>query len=403
MNKDRSDSVFLGRGMTRARLPAHSSIAAAAPARSPASPTAAVLRLQRSVGNRALGRLLAPSRRVLARFAEREHKLIGDTAWRRRGDATGPQFELAPAVKMSYGDAVALGDYFESFDRMKEIAGKSGKSAGTQGELRYVLWVDIWGNREADKMDQWYDKGAKFHREQLNAYFDSGNIGHFPNPVEGDLDRPRRELDVRKDTGGGPLGGGATYRRWHEEALRKASAAGRRRGSLDEAYLTDGFACHFLTDAYSASHITTPRLSIKQYWDSKVPNFDKKLIHWLADKIDHGDWAWYERGGAYPVKGQSIHAEAIAKLLHKLGGFGFGDLVSLVVHDVKRRPRRGGHGWRHTHQTRRRRRPPRRQRASDHGGNAHVRGGHRSGGGEHRGGPGRVHRSVGPRHGCQRV
>jgi hypothetical protein len=298
----------------------------------------AVLRLQQTAGNRAVGRLLARRGRLLGRFAEREHKLIGDTAWRRRGDATGPQFELAPGVKLSYGDAVALGDFFESFDRLKQIAGTPGKSAGTQGELRYVLWVDIWGNPEADKMDRWYDAGAKFHREQLNAYFDSRNIGHFPNPVEGDLGRPRRELDVRKDTGGGPLGGGATYRTWHEAALLKSFAAGRSGGSLDEAYLTDGFACHFLTDAFSASHITTPRLSIKQYWDAKVPNFDKKLIRWLADEIDHGDWAWYERVGAHVPflggPGQSIHAEVVEKLLHKLGGFGFGDLVSLVVHDV---------------------------------------------------------------------
>lgn len=261
--------------------------------------------------------------------------MIGDTAWERRGDATGPQFELARGVTMSYGDAVAIGDYYESFSDLKDIAGKQGKTVGTQGELRYVLWVDIWGKKESDRMGSWYDEWAKFHREQLNAFYDSRNIGHFPNPVEGDLGRPRRELDVRKDTAGGPLGGGATYRKWHEEALRKAVDAGGANSSLDEAYLTDGFACHFLTDAFSASHIKTPRQSIKEYWDAKVPNFDKKLIAWLANMIEHGAWHWYERFGAYIVKGHSIHAEAVEKLRHKLGGFGFGDLVSLVVHDVE--------------------------------------------------------------------
>jgi hypothetical protein len=299
-----------------------------------ASYDADVLHLQRTIGNRAVRRLLETRTRMLARFAEGEHKLIGDTAW-----GSAEQFELAPGVKISFGDAVALGDYFESFDRMRDLAGRPGKGAGTRGELLYVLWVDIWDKPAKAKLGEWYDKSAVFHREQLTSYFDSRNIGHFPNPVEGDLKRPRRELDVRRDKEGDPVGGGATYRKWHEEAVRKAYEAGLhyagvRTEKFDEAVLTDGFACHFLTDAFSASHVTTPRLSIKEYWNKKVPSFDRKIVGWLADKIDHGKWKWYERGGAYLVEGSSIHAAALNKLAHKLTGFGFGDLVSLVVHDV---------------------------------------------------------------------
>jgi hypothetical protein len=47
----------------------------------------------------------------------------------------------------------------------------------------------------------------------------------------------------------------------------------------------DGFACHFLTDAFSGSHARTPRSSIETYWDEKVPNFDRKLVYWLADEV----------------------------------------------------------------------------------------------------------------------
>lgn len=295
---------------------------------------AAILRLQRSVGNRGLSRLVASARRPLARFAEREHKLIGDTAY-----GSEDQLTLAKGLTMSYGDAVALGDFYESFDRMKEIAAIPGIHVGTQGELRYALEVDIRGGRKAEQirkagMNKRWDKYAQYHHEQLDALYDDRNIGHFPNPVEGDLGRPRRELDERKDTGGGPLGAGATYRKWHREALRKAVDAARGGTTLDEAFLTDGFACHFLTDAYSAGHITTPRKSIKDYWDPMVKDFDKKLIRWLTDRIGHGKWHSYERGGAYLVKGQSIEKETLAQLTHKLGGKGFGDLVSLIVHDV---------------------------------------------------------------------
>ena len=323
--------------MVRARATSSRVTARPVTARPVTAPTrgvnAAVLRLQRSVGNRALTRVLATGQRPLARFAEREHKLIGDTAY-----GSEDQLTLAEGLTMSYGDAVALGDFYESFDRMKDIAAIPGIHVGSQAELRYALEVDIRGGRDAEQirkagMNKRWDKYAQYHREQLNSLYDHRNIAHFPNPVEGDLGRSRQELDERKD-GGGPLGGGAAYRKWHREALRKAVEAARSGTPLDEAFLTDGFACHFLTDAYSAGHITTPRKSIKDYWDPMVKDFDKKLARWLTDKIEHGKWHWYERGGAYLVKGQSIGNETLAQLTHKLGGTSFGDLVSLIVHDV---------------------------------------------------------------------
>ena len=40
---------------------------------------------------------------------------------------------------------------------------------------------------------------------------------------------------------------------------------------LGEAIAMDAFACHFLTDTFSASHTRTPRSSIEAYWDKKVP------------------------------------------------------------------------------------------------------------------------------------
>ena len=47
----------------------------------------------------------------------------------------------------------------------------------------------------------------------------------------------------------------------------------------------DAFACHFLTDMFSASHTRTPRSSIEAYWDKKVPGFDELLVKWLADEV----------------------------------------------------------------------------------------------------------------------
>lgn len=327
------------------------------------APAAAVLELQGLAGNRAVSRLCGPVRR-LQRFAETEHKLIGDTAW---GSAEG--FELAPGFEISFGDAVALGDYFGSYDSFQRLAAKPGKGIDTRGEVLFVLWNKIWHadrsaedkeRLEKEKLGKWYDKFAKHNAEQRELTLRNVNISHFPNPLEGDTGRTRQEVDKRKDASGAPLGGGATYRKLHEEAIAKAWEAGThyfgsfgRPADLDEALLRDAFACHFLSDAFSASHINTPRTAIKEYWNRKVPGFDRKLVKWLSQRIP-GHFSSFDRGAAYgfqnlilgffafipPVRGlveqapgSSVETAAREQLSLKMGGVGFGDLISLVVHD----------------------------------------------------------------------
>ena len=73
--------------------------------------------------------------------------------------------ELAPGLTITYGDAVAMGDYFGSFKSMQDLARIPGKGIGTRGEVMYVLWAKIWGN----KKDNWdfYDTNAKRRANQL--------------------------------------------------------------------------------------------------------------------------------------------------------------------------------------------------------------------------------------------
>jgi hypothetical protein len=322
-------------------------------------------------GNRAVTSLAFGGRRRLQRFNETEHKLIGDTAW---GSEEG--FELAPGFRISFGDAVALGDYFDRFEDFQQLAAREGKGPGTRGELIYVLRNKIWNadrapadkfKIEAQMMGKQYDKYAKHRRDMEEQRLRGLNIEHFPAPLEGDLGKSRLELDLRRDKKGKPVGGGAKYRVLHEEAVEKAWSAGSggsfpgsgRPALLDEALLRDAFACHFLSDAFSASHANTPRSSIKAHWNRKVPDFDKKLIRWLSKRIPKYFGAG-QRAGAYgfqnlilaffafipPVRGlvekapgSSVETEARYQLTLKMGGVGFGDLISLVVHDYA-----GGHG-----------------------------------------------------------
>lgn len=285
------------------------------------SPPAGFLALQRMAGNRA-ARSLVPQRR-LDRFAEAGHKLLGDLAWDR------DKLELAPGFTISFGDAVALGDWFSSFEQVKALAAVPGKKLGTRGELHYVLWSKIWGRPEGEKMDVLYDRWVKHNRDQAYRYLKSQNIGHFPFPESGDTGRARRTLDV------GGSGAGAAYRKRHEQAMHMALGAGAKQGKIDDAMLADAFACHFLTDAFSADHARAPRASIKAYWDKKVPGFDKKLIGWLTSKIHHGSWGVAKRVGAAMFLGGRIETLTRTELSILMTGFGFGDVVSLVAHDAE--------------------------------------------------------------------
>src|SRR3954454_19386780 len=152
-----------------------------APAGTPAA-TAAVLQLQRMAGNRAVTALVSGGRRRLQRFNETEHKLIGDTAW-----GSEESFELAPGFRISFGDAVALGDYFDRYEDFQQLAAKEGKGPGSRGELLYVLRNKIWNadrdpkdkiKIEAQMMGKEYDKYAKHHRDMEEQRLRGINIEH---------------------------------------------------------------------------------------------------------------------------------------------------------------------------------------------------------------------------------
>lgn len=112
-----------------------------------------------------------------------------------------------------------------------------------------------------------------------------------------------------------------------------AYEAGKAHRPMDDALIADGFACHFLTDAFSASHARTPRLSIKEYWDKQVPGFDHKFQSWLVRRIDKYPWGAAKRAGA-------IRAPTAPAILFVLGailgglappvGVGVGSVIAAV-------------------------------------------------------------------------
>src|SRR5919201_653144 len=183
--------------MERARI-GDARRAQGAAARAPAR--AGIPALQSALGNAAMGRLLAPrNRRVLARFGEPEHKAIGDKAlpgvrWRLRKAGTTVDNPFTD-FQLTFGDWVALGDWFEDVDEVREMLRPGKKGEDKIGQLYYTLFVKIRPKtqQEADAAERLGGKEGGLWTEEDKQAVDTRyqvlktrNIKHFPNPLVGD-------------------------------------------------------------------------------------------------------------------------------------------------------------------------------------------------------------------------
>jgi hypothetical protein len=313
------------------------------------SPNEDLRRWQSALGNAAIARLLQPPRRTLARFGEPEHKAVGDAALEARWKLPGGK--LFKELDLTFGDWIALGDWFEDVGELKRVM-RARPDRDTVGQLYYAVLVKIRPTSEPErrKVEQQYmgvlfNKDDKAAVEARYALLKTRNIKHFPNPLVGDTALSTAEKAVRR-RGGKPFGAIAQYRADHLDAIGLATSAGQlgEERLLGEALAMDGFACHYLTDAFSASHTRTPRSSIETYWDKKVPDFDGKLVKWLADEVTFavdtrpsGLLEWI--GSQLDAPAHAVRSAARKKVRPVVPPLSFGDVVGLVVHDWE-----GAHG-----------------------------------------------------------
>lgn len=328
------------------------------------APRHAVLGLQARIGNAATGRVLSQTTakpvkgRPLQRFNEAEHRALGDLALDARFRL--PAGTMFPELQLSFGDWVALGDYFQDIAEIKRLL-KPGPDRDRAGEVYYAVLVKIRpkDKEERKKVIKAYEGAELWTQADIDAveqrYIDlaARNIKHFPNPLVGDTTRPTADK-VGRERDGKPLGGIAQYHHDHLDAVRLAMSAGELREEryLGEAYAMDGFACHFLTDAFSGSHVRTPRASIKDWWDAKVPDFSRALLDWMTDEVawvietepdSAKEWIGSTLDQLDPTRRYAlIRAGVREKIAPKLGSVSFGDLVSGIVHDWE-----GEHGADH--------------------------------------------------------
>jgi hypothetical protein len=244
-----------------------------------------VLALQRSAGNRAVGRMLR-SRRQLQRFVGWEHERIGNAGSMAQCRSSDPSqcrtspilIEVAPGVRLTWGQVVALaGDEFETVEELQFYAAAASPSGAgddaTRGRLRAAMRHDLdWRPAGTNAIPAGLYDGGDAARRASESHFNElamRNVDHFPD-------------DHRAED---------AWRRHHHWAVVEALEAGRGSSgrSLNQAYLYEAFGDHFLTDMFSAGHIRTPRSRIVSWYENTWRPRAKDGVKWflLGQYLQH--------------------------------------------------------------------------------------------------------------------
>lgn len=276
------------------------------------------------------------------RFEAREHKSMGDKG------SGGTKMNLPGGLKVTFGEITALaGDYFGSVPQIQKLAGVNGdgKTAGTRDEVEFALYVKVRKSKKAKDFGQ----EVKDAVEERYYRLAGTNVTHFTEPGKGDSGRsfdqlasargvvPKRAAKaygVAKGTKV-PVNNAGSYRANHLAAIRTAAVAGAAGKPIDKAMLYEAFSSHFLTDAYAAGHVRTPRAAISKWWNPKVPMFWTNLQLWMAERIakhmnDHSV-------AGYVKTVQQLYEaaqETLDEVASKIPALSFGDAVSGAMHDI---------------------------------------------------------------------
>jgi hypothetical protein len=221
-------------------------------------------------------------------------------------------------------------DHFKDIQQMRDFAKNIGTGPGTRGEIEYALW-DIHG-KPKPKPKKWTDKAEEEADKRYYALA-SDNRSHFLNPKEGDEQRSTVEKSNDLTKANVPLNAVAGYSHNHLEAIKEAFDAGKAGKGIESALAVDAFGAHYLTDAFAGGHLRTPRQSVKDYWNEKIPMFNFNLKGYIAEKIaEEAEETMY--GGV--LTEDTVYHGALAdvtQMVDKKGPLTFGEIVSGALHD----------------------------------------------------------------------
>jgi outer membrane protein OmpA-like peptidoglycan-associated protein len=197
-------------------------------------------------------RSVASGQAVVQRWVGKEHETIGNV--------TGETIDLGGGITLTWGQVVAIaGDEYGSVQELQEAV----KTPDGQARLRHRLEHDgvrgpIPSGLPTPNADQ--SSNARFQELALH------NLSHF-------------------SAGGTAI---ETWRSHHEEALSHALFSGLKADPADwqQAQLVEAFGQHFLTDAFSAGHVRTPRTEIDTWYTTDwAPRTVDALVTSLRHRI----------------------------------------------------------------------------------------------------------------------
>jgi Domain of unknown function (DUF4157) len=238
----------------------------------------------------------------IQRFGSDEHRRIGDNNVSSNALITG-------VGTISFGEMIALGDYFESVSEMTTLA-NSGLTGVNQ--IKHAL----------SKVNPARPPVASAENAVMTRYYDLAgrNQTHFTTGSSaGNSNRER-------------------YIAGHIAAINAAFLQGSNPSVLNGAnwVAEEAFAQHFLTDAFSAGHVRTPRGDIQAHWSRLLPNFIPNFVTmvscYMASHINARDNVGYVL--TVDSLTNRIRPKIVAQAGNKLGAFSIGDLISKVLHDA---------------------------------------------------------------------
>jgi hypothetical protein len=192
------------------------------------------------------------------RFGSAEHVKIGDLAEPGQMDA------ISGYGTVRLGEMIAMaGDYFESLSQIEDLA-KQGQFGKQQIDL--VRWKV--NNSAGPKPN--VGPGVEEVVQTRYADLTTRNQTHLSTGGTPGNSNKERSIDL------------------HTQAIQAAYLAGGLTGGKTQAFpahipeALEGFAEHFLTDAFSAGHVRTPRGELQTYWNAKYPDFKTHLVEFIS-------------------------------------------------------------------------------------------------------------------------
>jgi hypothetical protein len=258
------------------------------------------------------------------------------------------------AFQLTHGDLTMLSaDYFDPrdgnadslFDLAARPSPRRGETPGTQDEIIAAVYKEKKTDPRFAHGDIWQEFPEHFSKGDSNPVmkavsqrFDqlaAKNYEHFANP---DRKHPAPGRDGDSADG--------SYRAQHERAIQLAYQAGCAGRDPAMAYAREAAAEHFLTDAFSAGHIRTPRKSINEFWNARYPNFFRAFTRFMEDRMVAGLGQTGDLPGRWLPDGlkrdgfhhlgmdkDGVHQQIQAKLA-AAPPITFGDLLGKLTHDV---------------------------------------------------------------------